>query len=356
MRTQFKQEEGGERRILDYQLQQEKLFPLLAQFYAMCSASTKLRKMIAENNSKIQENDFSLLNETHITLAGTKAYFSYLVFFGLERCRLACGGHGFSHYSAFPSLQAEMQANCTLEGENTVMYLQVARYLLKLFEKLSRGGKLPPLFDYLASGQTLIEKKCEVASWNEWLEHENLRKLLIVNTYQILSGVAGQVMEHMGEGMSMKKIWDRKIGIGLIQAARAHTLLFTFKCFQDGIRKIHDVNIREALISLCSLFALHELLEQPNGIIESSYLTPEQFKYLSQAKQSLLPKIRPFAVGLVDALSYSDNTMRSALGRGDGKVYETMFEWASEKNVMNEKEVGEGMEYIFQMKEVQPKL
>lgn len=49
----------------------------------------------------------------------------------LEICRLACGGHGFSHYSGMPSLVQTYSANVTYEGENTVMYLQVARYLMK---------------------------------------------------------------------------------------------------------------------------------------------------------------------------------------------------------------------------------
>ena len=49
-----------------------------------------------------------------------------------EWCRLSCGGHGYAHYSGIPAIYFDTAPNVTLEGENQVMYLQVARYLLKV--------------------------------------------------------------------------------------------------------------------------------------------------------------------------------------------------------------------------------
>ena len=54
----------------------------------------------------------------------------------MEICRKACGGHGFSQYSGFPALINEYAANVTHEGENTVLYLQIARYLMKNYKNL----------------------------------------------------------------------------------------------------------------------------------------------------------------------------------------------------------------------------
>lgn len=42
--------------------------------------------------------------------------FSEIAYDGMEICRKACGGHGFSHYSGIPMLLAEYAANLTLEG------------------------------------------------------------------------------------------------------------------------------------------------------------------------------------------------------------------------------------------------
>ena len=44
-----------------------------------------------------------------------------------ETCRLACGGHGYLLYSALPELYTLLNAGCTYEGDNDVLFLQVAR-------------------------------------------------------------------------------------------------------------------------------------------------------------------------------------------------------------------------------------
>ena len=88
--------------------------------------------------------------ETHACLSLSKPYFSELAYDGMEVCRRACGGQGFSQYSGFPSLINEYAAHVTHEGEDTVLYLQVARYLLKCFKQFKmEGRKLGQSVNYL---------------------------------------------------------------------------------------------------------------------------------------------------------------------------------------------------------------
>lgn len=54
----------------------------------------------------------------------------------MEICRLACGGHGFSLASGFGELIRTSKQYNTIEGENTVMLLQLAKFLLKNFAKM----------------------------------------------------------------------------------------------------------------------------------------------------------------------------------------------------------------------------
>ena len=49
----------------------------------------------------------------------------------------------------------------------------------------------------------------------------------------------------------------------------------------------------------------------------------------------LLEEIRPHAVRLVDGWRFPDWQLDSSLGRFDGKVYEDLFERASEQNPLN---------------------
>src|SRR5690606_33961505 len=56
----------------------------------------------------------------------------------------------------------------------------------------------------------------------------------------------------------------------------------------------------------------------------------------AQGTLSLLEQVRPHAVRLVDAWSFRDWQLDSSLGRYDGKVYEDMFQRASEVNPIND--------------------
>ena len=49
---------------------------------------------------------------------------------GVEACRRCCGGHGYSRLSGLPDLFSSYVQNVTWEGDNNVMCLQTARFLL----------------------------------------------------------------------------------------------------------------------------------------------------------------------------------------------------------------------------------
>ena len=351
VRTQFMDDNKKERKILDFQLQQEKLFPLLAQFYAMAFAGQKFRSMVEKNSINIGNNDFSSLQETHIALSGAKAYCTSTIFLGNEKCRLSCGGHGFSHYSGLVSLHQDAAANCTLEGENTVMFLQVAKYMMKILNRLNKKQSIPEDFEYLHSATQLLSEKCHAENESEVSSIDTLRKLLIVNVFYLLKHCEQIMIENYKAGKSNKETIDKKIGIFLVEAARAHSIFFTFKCFSDDLRKIQDENIRTIMTNLCKLYAIHEILEKPLSIIESCYLKNVQIKLLQRVKEKIFIDIRPYALVLVDAILFSDNTLRSALGTYNGNVYETMFDWAQNKNSFN---AADGMEHILKLKNVVP--
>ena len=43
----------------------------------------------------------------------------------------------------------------------------------------------------------------------------------------------------------------------------------------------------------------------------------------------LLERLRPNVVALVDAFDFTDEDLQSVLGRYDGNVYESLYQWAS---------------------------
>jgi len=168
--------------------------------------------------------------------------------------------------------------------------------------------------------------------------------------YNIYSA-AQKIMAAVKDGSSMKEAWNEKAGIELVESARAHTTLFTYRAMLHRIQQLQEGKTKAALSRLCALYVLHKLLQHPLGLIESSYVTAEQFKMMKLRKEEILEELRPDAVGLVDAFQYPDNSLKSAIGGYDGNPYETMWDWVKNKNVFNKSEVMDGVkEYLLTMK------
>ena len=75
-RTQGLNQEKEEIRILDYQTQQEKILPRIAEYYAMTIAGMKINSVSQQNGLNVLKKDFSLLQETHSNLCFSKSLFS----------------------------------------------------------------------------------------------------------------------------------------------------------------------------------------------------------------------------------------------------------------------------------------
>ena len=74
----------------------------------------------------------------HCESAGMKAFGSENSVREVEIIRQSCGGHGYLNASGLGVAINSCKPLITVEGENTVLYLQVARYVAMLL--LGGGG------------------------------------------------------------------------------------------------------------------------------------------------------------------------------------------------------------------------
>ena len=155
---------------------------------------------------------------------------------------------------------------------------------------------------------------------------------------------AQKLMESTSNGLSLKESWDTKAGISLVEAARAHITCFTVKAFMEYISFAKEPATRKVLDRLCQLYAIHKLIQHPIGLLESGYIKPQHMKFIKNRKERLFEELRPEALGLVEAWGLPDMVLKSAIGKADGKVYETLLDWAQNKNPLNENEVHESFE------------
>jgi acyl-CoA oxidase len=138
LRKQFHDADGKEQIIMNYQTQRARLFPLVAQTYAMGMALHEISDFVAKLWDAANNNDFSLLQEGHILLSAGKSFWTTTATHGIRECMYACGGHGY-HAAGIHGLYSKTSANTIIEGENSVLYLQVAKFLLKNYQWLMQG-------------------------------------------------------------------------------------------------------------------------------------------------------------------------------------------------------------------------
>ncbi|KAM5280027.1 peroxisomal acyl-coenzyme A oxidase 2 [Ctenodactylus gundi] len=329
-----------EAKILDYQTQQQKLFPQLAMSYAFHFQATGLLEFFQHSYDAIRNRDFSLLPELHALSTGMKAMIADFCTQGAEACRRACGGHGYSKLSGLPSLVTHVTASCTFEGENTVLYLQVARFLVKSYlqAQASPGSTaqkpLPQSVAYLAVPH---QAKCSAQKAADFLSPELYTVAWAHVAARLTKDSVHNLQTLTQSGTDQHEAWNLTTVIHL-QAAKAHCYYLTVKSFKETLEKLDsEPAIQQVLKRLCDLFALDGILNNSGAFLHDGFLSGAQVDMVRTAYLDLLCLIRKDAILLTDAFDFTDKCLNSALGCYDGNAYERLFQWA-QKSPTNSQE------------------
>ena len=338
----------GENPVLNYKMVQIRLLPLLAATYALHFTGRGMIQMYEENQKRMsagpQASDSKraagpeelnpgsdLLADLHATSCALKAYSSTVAGEGLEACRRACGGHGYSSFSGIGSWYADYLPTLTWEGDNYMLTQQVSRYLLKSARAVLKGNAadndttrilkdfkkredIGAAFDVLGSDSELVD----AFAWR----------------------VAFFTFEALRHRDQDKQSWNSLL-VDFWRLSTAQAQYMTVKNFHEGLeseatKKALDQDTLDLLRKLFRLFALNTLEKEASEFFMSAACTVRQIT-LAKTKtvMKLLDDIRPHAVRLVDTWKFPDWQLDSSLGRYDGKVYEDMFHRASELNPLN---------------------
>ena len=155
---------------MDHVTQQLKVFPEIATSVAYRLAFDYLWDLYNETSSDIDQGKYERLPELHSLSCALKVLCSNDSAEGVERLRLACGGHGYLASSNLGSLYVSVTAACTYEGENTVLLLQIGRFLIKAWRAAQSGASLVPTASYLADVQRNPEFGVWTGSWENMLK------------------------------------------------------------------------------------------------------------------------------------------------------------------------------------------
>ncbi|XP_004539289.1 peroxisomal acyl-coenzyme A oxidase 1 isoform X1 [Maylandia zebra] len=331
-----------EPQILDYQTQQYKLFPLLATAYAFTFVGQYMRQTYHRITEDINQGDFSEMPELHALSAGLKAFTSWEATSAIEVCRMSCGGHGYSRSSALPDIYVEFTPTCTYEGENTVMMLQTARYLVKSYKQAKAGQQLSGIVSYLNEADVRRVQPQPVAARPTVVDINDLTSLTEV--YKLRAAIlvelaAKSIQQELQRRKSQEDAWNNS-AIDLVRASNAHCHYVVVKLFTDKLGEVADTAVHSVLSTLALLYTLYGITKNSGDFLQAGLLSVPQVMQISSRIKELLAQLRPNAVALADAFDIHDKKLNSVLGRYDGNVYEHMFEWAR-KSPLNATEVHE---------------
>lgn len=324
-----------EPQILDYRTQQYKLFPYLAASFAERFAGIRLWKMYRDVVSELAGGDLERLPELHALSCCLKAVGTAESAQGVEACRLSCGGHGYMTCSNFPTLYGLTTAACTYEGENTVMLLQTARYLMKAWQQAVQGKDMPPTVAYLKDA---VSGRSGPQHW------ENSTASIVSAFQQMAAGKIKNCADNMDKrirgGCSPEDAWNMT-SIELVQCAEVHARVFIVQTFVSGVEGLQvSLALRTVMTQLSDLYTIYTLLQNAGDFLIYTNVTPLDLSNLQNQMETLLSQLRPNAVGIVDGFDFRDESLSSSLGAWDGQVYERLFEAAS-KSPMNKDPVNE---------------
>ena len=129
----------------------------------------------------------------------------------------------------------------------------------------------------------------------------------------------------------------------LVHASRCHCFYIILRSFAAEIEKAEDLKVKTVLARVCSLFALIHIQENLGDWFD--YLQSSQIQWIKAATRNLLSLLRPDVIGLTDAFEFPDNVLNSAIGRHDGKVYESLYA-AAKSSELNKKDPFEGYKHL----------
>ncbi len=324
--------EEHEELLLDYGMHQRRLLPLLARTYALHVAqevvALELHEVFSQTEAPEEGENDHRRRELESLAAGVKALGTWHATATIQECREACGGQGYRALNRFAALKADTDVFTTFEGDNHVLLQLVAKGLLtdyaSEFEDMDQFGMVRFVAGLAVetviektSVHTLIERVRDVLpGGDDWDQEAGLldpnyqRMMLRFREEHMLSGVARRLKRGIDHGQNAGEVFSQ-VQDHVIGAARAHVERRVLDAFVDKIATLEDGDAKVALNLLRDLFALSTIEADRAWFMEHGRLSSQRSKAISREVNDLCRRIRPLAVGLVDAFGVPPEMLRS---------------------------------------------
>ncbi|KXJ29078.1 peroxisomal acyl-coenzyme A oxidase 3 [Exaiptasia diaphana] len=336
VRKQFGPVEGEEIPVLEYQMQQWRLLPLLSATYALEHFSRTFFMNFVEFNVMVMMGEEStrqaeLGREIHAMSSSSKPMAGWVARDAIQECREACGGHGYLAVNRFGVLRDDNDPNCTYEGDNNMLLGQTSNYLLGLLELRQKGLPISsPLqsVDYLSDANHILEQRFTAKTEEECGDLDSLHCAFqwLVCYLWLESGAKYRQQLAFGKDPFSAKndsqvFFCRSLSLAYIQCE-------VFRRFKEACRSADTpVGLRPVLTLMCSLYGLWTLEKHLATLYEGGFCrSTNDARIVKSAIITLCFKLKGESVLLSDALAPPDFILNSPIGLSNGQAHRNLYD------------------------------
>jgi acyl-CoA oxidase len=297
--------------LLDYPAHQRRLFPLLANVFALDFAL----KHLIEQSAKCQTGNSRPLETL---AAGLKAFTTWNATQVLQTCRETCGGEGYLAVNRLAALKADTDVYTTFEGDNTVLMQLVAKNLLAEFNEKLNGMRPSQITAFIANhALTTIVRRSPAVVLNTLNSHLRDVKFQL----DILQFRESSMLLHAGQTfrrLTLRKKLDPFSAFSLMQRelldlSGAYIDRVVLQQFAKAVEVVTDQPLRVALKRLCDLFALSQIERDKGWFLENGALRTVKSRAITRQVDELCQEVRRDAVHYVDGFGIPDSCLAAPI-------------------------------------------
>ncbi|XP_073943629.1 acyl-CoA oxidase 3 [Choristoneura fumiferana] len=329
VRRQFGPENATEETpVLEYQQQQIRLLPYLAATYAMrvfCNWFGAMHVTMTINSMLGADDNAAARGiEMHALSSAVKPVCGWTARDGIQNCRECCGGHGYLKAAAIGELRNDNDANCTYEGENSMLLQQTSNWLLNVWAKRATPGFADTPFgsiQFLNGAQALLGEKCKWISVKEIVQPANVVHMYKWLTAYMVKITADKVAQLKSQGKDSYEAKNDSQSYNAVTLSVVYGENFIVNHFYKTAVEFNDPACKAVLLKLVSLYGAFLLEKHMATLYIGGFFSGEQGLLLREGILALCAELTPEAVALVDTLAPPDWCLKSVLGQSDGEAY-----------------------------------
>ena len=323
---------NSEQVLLDYQQHQRRLLPRLANAYAMTFAQDELLNIFHDVFSGARDTEEER-QDLETLAAALKPYASWSTLDIVQAAREACGGQGYLAENRLSTLHGDLDVYVTFEGDNTVLLQLVAKRLLGDYAQQFKGADFGTMAGYLAdqvgdaafnrSGlRRLAQNVADFGSTARSIGYvrstASQRQLLTDRVHSMVAEVADHLKHSSKLPPEEAAALMNKHQSALIDAAWAHAELVVWEAFTHAVDRLDEGPNKQVMRWLRDLHGFTLIEKHRDWYLMKGRLSAHRAEAITDyINHRLLPRLRPYALDLVDSFGLTEDLIRAPIAVGE---------------------------------------